>query len=668
MRYIIRNKLILVMAVVFWGFLADAYGREYPVKRPARKTPPATEGSYTIRTDKPKQLIDGLGFEIQSDSIESGNAGISKNKSSVPHDLTPSERKRFAKEMLTGFRYCRLAGGLYFRGTDKEGKQLQERWPTQADELKEMLEMSGVESVAFEYWSPTPFWKDNRGYTKHHNKNGSKNILRCFGKDFANDPVYKGDVDAFLADFANAIVNDIKYLRKNGIPVKKFGLQNEPHANAGYSTCHYTHAEYVRAFVPVAKAIRAYDPSIIILADTWQGNHVRGVIANPETKDLVDHLVVHRIGFDSKTVKPLSKERAFRGLDLTKSDGTPYPFYQNEYEYLRGPTSPDRCMNTVQNIMNWFQIADSPIWYWIHALKPPKNSEASGYSLGFWKPPLKESKKAPLPRYNATRVAGGGHKFRKKVPKELLGLKYVTVTRGYDKKPGVPYTFSIDEKSTVYIAVENRGKPELGDGWEKTDMTLKHTFSDTVYRKVFEAGQVKIPPHNGVDKHGWFGIPHMAFVGKFEGQADKVVISDLPKKLKAKTGTFTKYEMSPELKALKPGHWTWNKYNWHAVVGFLKHMPWDSRSITVEEETFQDDNRIFAFKRPDGKLVIVLSNRCTADYTFNIKTGINGTFKGYRYRPENAGADFRGVPCGELKGPVISPTLADNTWEFWVQQ
>jgi hypothetical protein len=269
--------------------------------------------------------------------------------------------------------------------------------------------------------------------------------------------------------------------------------------------------------------------------------------------------------------------------------------------------------------------------------------------------------------YNASRNTAS--KSLKEVPDELLGLQYVTIKRGTNlKAPGEPYTFSIDEKSTVYIAVEDRGQPEPGDGWEKTDMKIKWQWNDTVYRKVFEAGQVSIPPHNGVDKDGYYGVPHMAFVQRVVGSEHKLVISDLPKKLGAKSGVFSKKELPPGTESLEPGHWTWNKYNWYAVVGFLKHMPWDSRSVTVEEETFQDDNRIFAFKRPDGKLVVVLSNRCTADYTFHIKTGVDGTFKGYRYDPDNAGEDFRGVPCGELSGPDIAPTLADMTWEFWVEQ
>lgn len=485
----------------------------YPVNRPKRATPPDTEGQYKIHVDQEKQTIWGLGFEIQSDSIGSGNRGLPEHKAAVPHDLVPSEQERFYKEMLTGFRYLRLAGGLYLRGTDEEGKQLLERWPGQLAEIREMIEKSGIPSVSFEYWSPTPFWKANRQFT------GSKkpNVLRCFGKDFAKDPDYAGDRERFLKDFSAAIVQDIKHLRENGIPVDHFGLQNEPVADTAYSSCKYSVGQYKFAYVPVAKAIREYDPSIKLLSATWiWGNFVTPIISDPTTKDLVDHVVVHNIGWDSKWLNYLPALYDFP-LD---SKGKPYPFYQNEYEYLQGPTTPSRCLNTVQNIMNWFQLADSPTWYWIHALKPAGNAEASGYSLGFWMP---------------------------------------------------------QEKSA----------------------------------------QPKNP-------------------GKF--------------------------------KDLQPGHWTWNPYNWHAVVGFMKHMPWDSVNVRIEEQKVQDDNRIFAFKRPDGKLVVVLTNRCTADYTFKIDTGRDSTFKGYRYTPDIAGDDFMGVPCGELSGPVITPKLADMSWEFWVEQ
>ncbi len=61
--------------------------------------------------------------------------------------------------------------------------------------------------------------------------------------------------------------------------------------------------------------------------------------------------------------------------------------YNTEFEYLDGRTSDWRCINTAQSIMNWMTFENSPTWYWLHALKPLGNSEAEGYSLGFWRKP-----------------------------------------------------------------------------------------------------------------------------------------------------------------------------------------------------------------------------------------------------------------------------------------
>ncbi len=36
--------------------------------------------------------------------------------------------------------------------------------------------------------------------------------------------------------------------------------------------------------------------------------------------------------------------------------------------------------------MNWMVFENSPVWYWLHALKPVTNMEATGYALGFWRP------------------------------------------------------------------------------------------------------------------------------------------------------------------------------------------------------------------------------------------------------------------------------------------
>lgn len=480
----------------------------YPVeRRPVNSDAPA-EGRYKILLDQPRQVIKGLGFEIQSDAIGSGNNGLPDKQTSVPHDLVKSERTRFYNDMLKNFRYCRLAGGLYWRGLANGDRNIVERWPEQDDELLEMMKASGVEGLSFEYWSPAPYWKANRKYTGNGYDNvDTNNKLRCFGNDFHNDPDYKGDTLRFLKDFAAAMVRDILYLRKKGLPVKVFGIQNEPMANTPYSSCVYTNEEYYTMFRVVAPIIKKRFPEIEFITDTHLATHsfAEKIAADKALSRYVDAWVYHRIGEDADSLI-VNKD-----WYLHNTGGK--PVYQNEYEYLIGPTSAARCLNTVQNIMNWFTFINSPTWYWIHALKPTYNTEASGYALGFWRP--------------------------------------------YD-----------DEKTT----------------------------------------------------------------------------------------------------RVEKGHWYYNNHNWFAVAGFLKHMPWNSRRMAVKEKSVRLENRIFSFRRPDGKLVLVVSNRSGKPYTFKIDAGLKRKFRGYRYTPENGGVNSKGVDVAPASGPHLSLTVPDMAWEFWIQE
>jgi hypothetical protein len=490
--------------------LATINAGAYPMHRPVRTTPVPPEGNYTVHPDQPQQIIKGLGFEIQSDSIASGNKGLSEDTTSVPHDLTPDERTRFYKEMLKGFRYMRLAGGLYWRGLDADKKQLQGRWPEQLPELRDLIQQSGVEGVSFEYWSPAPYWKANNSLAGWQGK-GTENVLRCFTKGFKNEPVYHGDEARFLSDFAQACRNDLQTLKDAGIPISLWGLQNEPFANTPYSSCVYGPTTYARTFLAVAPVIRAFDPNIKIIADTsssWKFGYIRSVLDNPATASLVDYLVIHHVGTNSNDEFP-------------PPEPSGKPRYQNEYEYLDGVASADRCMNTAQDIMNWFQVAKAPTWFWIHALKPIGNSEGSGYSLGFWRPQHEETPSA-----------------------------------------------------------------------------------------------------------------------------------------------------NPKFADLQPGHWTYNNYNWFAVGSFIRHMPWNCQAVNVTEEIRDNDLRILAFKKPDGKLTVVLSNRSGSPHIFHVDTGLQGAvFKGWRYSPTDAGENCQGVPITDTQsGGKISPQLQDRTWEFWEQQ
>ena len=53
-------------------------------------------------------------------------------------------------------------------------------------------------------------------------------------------------------------------------------------------------------------------------------------------------------------------------------------------------------VNTAQSIMNWFVFENSSTWFWLNALKPTYNTEASGYALGFWRP-ADDKDISPLP-------------------------------------------------------------------------------------------------------------------------------------------------------------------------------------------------------------------------------------------------------------------------------
>ena len=443
------------------------------------------EGSYVVLLDKPAQVIWGLGFEIQSDSIGSANKGLPDKVVAVPNNLVPEERARFYHDMLKGFRYCRLAMGLYLRGLDAEEKHVIERYPDQMKDLAEMQKESGIEGFEPEYWSPTPYWKSNDSYIK--------GTLKSFD-------------DAFLGTFADALVQDVRYLEDHGLNVVQWGLQNEPVASTPYSSCVYSPDQYCRTFKAAAPKIKAAFPKVLIQATSWdgQGGKYGSVLqADPDALKYVDAWTWHRIGASSN--QQIDEAAIFNANTHGR------PVFNNEFEYLDNKTSDDRFVNTAQSILNWMVFVDSPTWFWLHALKPSYNAEASGYSLGFWRPQ------------------------------------------------------------------------------DDDDMT------------------------------------HFPTIQK--------------------------------------GHWDYNPQNFNAIAGFLRHMPWDSRRINVREDQVRRSQRIMAYKTPEGKLTIVVTNRSKEPFTFHIDTGLDATFAGYRYTSSE-----RDVPVGKAQGKVIAPTLVGQSIEFWAQE
>jgi hypothetical protein len=343
-----------------------------------------TGGDYALRYDKPQQVIKGLGFEIQSDSIGSGNAGMPDEVVAVPHDLTPSEKVRFYKEMLHGFRYARLAMGLYLRGLDANQKQIVERYPGQMDDLRAMQNISGIEGFDVEYWSPAPYWKKNKSY---------------YGGE-VGDPTHGTD-PAFTTAFSDSLVTDLRYLQDHGLRIAQWGLQNEPvvgkstlssngqpttaDALQHYATCYYSAADYLNVMQAAAPKVRALLPHVEIHANSWDGP--AGPIAaelrkDPRVMANIDAWTWHQIGHNSNDQIAL-REKYLQGAGDK-------PVYENEFEYQpwsKNLQVDEYFMNTGQALMNWMVFENSPVWYWIHALKPVTNVEAVGYSLGFWRPP-----------------------------------------------------------------------------------------------------------------------------------------------------------------------------------------------------------------------------------------------------------------------------------------
>lgn len=349
------------------------------------KAKEANAGSYDVKLDDPQQTIWGLGIEVQSDSIGSFNQGLPEETWSVPHDLTESERQRLYKDMLSGFRFLRLATGLYYRGTDTEGKHLRERWGTQNEELAEMIRVSGIEGADWEYWSPTPYFKGNGSYLG--------GTLKCWTRNWK----FYGDEEKtheFLVDFANTIKEDMAYLTENGIPITQFGLNNEPHVGyysevpgaGGYSTCIYTDEDYYNTAKVVLPILREAYPDLHIHVSSHWGQYGRGsalIRQDQELLDCIDAWTYHMIGHNSND-QIISKEY-LNSNKGTRTDGKEIDVYNNEFEYLDNGTSDWKCINTAQSLMNWMTFENSPTWHWLHMLKPIGNGEGYGYGLGFWR-------------------------------------------------------------------------------------------------------------------------------------------------------------------------------------------------------------------------------------------------------------------------------------------
>lgn len=100
------------------------------------------------------------------------------------------------------------------------------------------------------------------------------------------------------------------------------------------------------------------------------------------------------------------------------------------------------------------------------------------------------------------------------LPQELAMMHRISIERGDWKRPAPGYSFTVNQPVTVYLAVDQRGKPDLGDDWAETDFELEwgKQFKDSVYVREFPAGRIVIPGNETEHTTGSFGMPHTAFV------------------------------------------------------------------------------------------------------------------------------------------------------------
>ncbi len=100
------------------------------------------------------------------------------------------------------------------------------------------------------------------------------------------------------------------------------------------------------------------------------------------------------------------------------------------------------------------------------------------------------------------------------MPAKLASLSRVTVNRGtwHEAAPG--FSFKTNHAATIYLAVDQRGKPTLDESWRRTNLTLSwgRDNHDIIYQRDFQAGTIDIPANNTEHTKGAFGMPHTAFV------------------------------------------------------------------------------------------------------------------------------------------------------------
>lgn len=163
------------------------------------------------------------------------------------------------------------------------------------------------------------------------------------------------------------------------------------------------------------------------------------------------------------------------------------------------------------------------------------------------------------------RNAGEPH-LVESMPDYLNGLQMVRFKRG-PNAPVPAFEFSVDQPVTVFLAVHDRGTPDIPANWTiqpgkvKWRTSVATVLKDSVYRADFPEGQVQIPGHDGSSGAN-FGVPHMLFVAP-QGEGELLLSPE----------SFT-YPSAPGIQDLDLGlYWSGDgktPFKWAMQSGFVE--------------------------------------------------------------------------------------------------
>jgi len=154
------------------------------------------------------------------------------------------------------------------------------------------------------------------------------------------------------------------------------------------------------------------------------------------------------------------------------------------------------------------------------------------------------------------------------VPEELCGTVSLAVRRGDYHRPAPGYSFGVDRDVVVFLAVDDRGQPELDGSWQPTGLKLRwNGYTDTVYRKTFPAGRVEVPGRRRPHRPGAYPLPNLVFVRPTTGRLQDLHLTDLPRNLQP---TLTRVPAAAQFSSPEPvrvtvqldrrGDGTWTTY------------------------------------------------------------------------------------------------------------